>query len=216
MANINIKNGKIDVDPSEPIAGRQFRVAAQINNREVLGIQSSDCSTRSTTKIPGHKAEVTLEIVDSEGNDVIEPSSKTGCFPIETAGSDKVVVWTVTVEDPGQYTLRVTVDPKRGKQTGQEDTADKQIEVFKPGKVPEDNRNSNGGRNGNGGGAPIFGDSNGGGNGNGGGAPIFGDSPTPNQPLGPGASVAVWVTRNPLQAAAGVGALAIAFTFLGN
>lgn len=199
MANINIKNGKIDVDPSEPIAGRQFRVATQINNREVLGIQSSDCSTRSTTKIPGHKAEVTLEIIDSEGNDVIEPSSKTGCFPIETAGSDKVVVWTVTVEDPGQYTLRVTADPKRGNRTGQEDTADKQIEVFKPGEVPEDNRNFNGG-----------------GNGNRGGAPIFGDNPTPNQPLGPGAAVAVWVTRNPLQAAAGVGALAIAFSFLGT
>ncbi len=135
MANINIKNGKVEVENgANQVHGQPWTVTVPVNNREMFRTrQENSCSIPvGDTDVYGHKADVSVKVFDG-GNTVAE-SSKQVCAPIEfQPADDPHPTFGPFDPEPGQYTVRAKVDPVGG---GQSDTVERTVHVSETSDAP--------------------------------------------------------------------------------
>lgn len=154
MADINIKDFWIE-NGEEQLAGEYFNVGVVVNNQEwAAGFGNENACTIGEDEVPGHKAEITVKVID--GNEVVETESRKVCAPIEGASmvSTRDPEETFPVKlSPGSYVVKATV---KGTPSGPPHTKESSIVVREEADAPpaDDGGNDGGGS----GGLPPLGD----------------------------------------------------------
>lgn len=175
MANINIKNGRLEVENgADQLVSDSFTVTVPLNNRETHGWGNGFLARPHACmyvgpngdEVPGHKAEVRVSI--HRNGSVIDSAERTVCAPVEGTGQpDPRETFTFSLSDPGAYDVRATVDPLGPDGTPESgspsDTVTRTIRVETTGNAPpaDDGGNEGGGPfDGDGSGNPFGGGSN--------------------------------------------------------
>lgn len=183
MARINIRNGVIESSISQPTRGTQFYITIGLQNKELFAGGPNSCEPEAEdlppdVSVTGHLCDIKLDIIGDSGT-IKELDRRNICVPVT---SNIQRTFGITINETGEYTISVTVDPQGNDSP---DQAQASLRVVEEG---ESEGPSTPGEGGNGGG-PGGGGGDGGGGSQGNGAlsnlvKLAGENPTGTLVLG--------------------------------
>jgi hypothetical protein len=153
---ITIFNGNINVSEIAPVQGQEFFVEVPLNNDKIFTPPAWDeqgCELPGPNR--GNKATINLTFEHKTEGKVYE-TSRDVCVPLSTLGPEERYQFGVTINEPGNVSIIVSVETFGSGRTDQET---KSIEVIKSGEGEEPGTPGNGDGNGD---NPFFPDPPGG------------------------------------------------------